>query len=220
MNKNTIILGLLLLFSTGIIKADMWEDYKVTEYFSVNKKYRLVVTPTFTPERYFQWKNFEMTKSRHNKEIDKRRAKFYKTLTAKDTVLIPCNGRLFCISGTDTVLIWERKLLNNICPFSAIVSNDGSSVITFDNWFTCGYGGNVMVVYNEKGDAKRTYSLSEISPYPLNDYHTSVSSIWWKSDAKFVDNEKIEIEFCTDKKETTKRLYNTKQLEFEEITTP
>jgi len=220
MNKNTIILGLLLLFSTGIIKADLWEDYKVTEYFSVNKKYRLVVTPTFTPEKYFKWKNFEMTKAIHNKGIDKRRAKFFKTLTAKDTVLIPCHGRLFCITGTDTVLIWERKLLNNICPVSAIVSNDGSSIITFDNWFTSGYGGNVMVVYNEKGDAKRTYSLSEISPYPLNDYHTSVSSIWWKSDAKFINKGKVEIEFCTEKKEKTKRLYNTEHLEFEEITTP
>lgn len=220
MSKNTIILGLLLLFSTGIVKADMWADYKVTEYFSVNKKYRLVVTPTFTPEKYFKWKSLKMTEAVDNKSIDKRRAKFFKTLTAKDTVLIPCYGRLFCITGTDTVLIWERKLLNDICPVSAIVSNDGSSIVTFDNWFTNGYGRNVMVVYNEKGDAKRTYSLSEISPYPLNDYYTSISSIWWKSYAKFIDNEKIEIEFCTEKKQKTKILYNTKYLEFEEITTP
>ena len=163
---------------------------------------------------------FEMTKAIHNKGIDKRRAKFFKTLTAKDTVLIPCHGKLFCITGTDTVLIWERKLLNDICPVSAIVSNDGSSIVTFDNWFSNGYGGNVMVVYNYKGDAKRTYSLSEISPYPLNDYVTSISSIWWSSVERYLDNENVEIEFYTEKKETTKRIYNIKRLEFEKITTP
>jgi len=220
MSRNIIILGILLLFTTGISKADSWENYKVTEYFSVNKKYRLVVTPTFTPEKYYEWKNFERTKAIHNNEIDKRRAKFFKTLTAKDTVLIPCHGKLFCITGTDTVLIWERKLLNDICPVSAIVSNDGSSIVTFDNWFSNGYGGNVMVVYNYKGDAKRTYSLSEISPYPLNDYVTSISSIWWSSVERYLDNENVEIEFYTEKKETTKRIYNIKRLEFEKITTP
>lgn len=220
MSKNIIILGLLLLFTTGISKADTWGIYKVTEYFSENKKYRLEITPRFKPEKYSKWEYLKRIKAKQNKDNDTIQAKFFNSLTEKDTVLIPCHAKLFCITGTDTVLIWERKLLNDICPVSAIVSNDGSSIITFDNWYSNGYGGNVMVVYNEKGDAKRTYSLSEISPYPLNDYITSVSSIWWKTDAKFIDNVKIEIEFRTDKKETTKRLYNTKHLEFEKITTP
>ena len=220
MSKNIIILGLLLLFTTEICKADSWAPYKTKEYYSENKEYKLVVTPRFTPKKYYDWVYFKQTANIHNKVIDRKRKKFFDNLTENDTVLIPCHGKLFCITGTDTVLIWERKLLNDICPASAIVSNDGSSIITFDNWFSNGYGGNVMVGYNEKGDAKKTYSLSEISPYPLNDYFTSISSIWWKSDAKFIDNEKIVIEFYTEKKETIKRIYNTRLLEFEKITTP
>lgn len=220
MRRNIIFLGLLLLISTRISKADSWETYGTKEYFSENRKYKLIIIPRFIPEKYYEWVSFKRTKAIHNKEIDRKREKFFKTLTEKDTVLIPCHGKLFCITGTDTTLIWERKLLNDLCPASAIVSNEGSSIVTFDNWFSNGYGGNVMVVYTEKGDARRTYSLSDISPYPLNDYFTSISSIWWSSEKKYVDNENVEIVFYTEKKETTKRIYNIKRLEFTDITTP
>jgi len=215
MIKNTIFLGLLLLFSTGISKADSWENYSAKEYYSENRKYKLIIIPTFIPEKYYEWMNFKRTKSTPNKRNDRKRAKFIKTVTEKDTTLIPCHGKLFCITGTDTALVWERKLINKICPVSAIVSNDGSSITTFNNWFSNGYGENVMVVYNENGDLKKTYSLEEISPYSLNDYFRSISSIWWSSEQKYIDNESVEIEFYTEKKETTKRIYNTKHLEFE-----
>lgn len=76
-----------------------------------------------------------------------------------------------------------------------------------------------MVVYNENGDLKKTYSLSDISPYPLNDYLISISSIWWSSGARYIDNERVEIVFQTEKKESKTRIYNTNLLEFEKIKT-
>jgi len=215
MNKKIKIIGLILLFTYGICKADSWAPYKMKEYYSENKEYKLVVTPQFTPKNYSDWIYFKKTTNIHNKVIDRKRKKFFDALTENDTVLIPCNGKLFHIIGTDTTLIWKRKLLNEISPVFAIVSNDGSSVVTFDNWFSNGYGGNVMVVYNEKGDAKKTYSLSDISPYPLNDYVTSISSIWWSAGAKYIDTDRIKIEFHTEKKDTTTRIYNAKLFVFE-----
>jgi hypothetical protein len=32
-----------------------------------------------------------------------------------------------------------------------------------------GYGKNIFVVYDENGEAKSSYQLKEISPFPLND---------------------------------------------------
>lgn len=215
MGKKIRIIGLILFFTYGISTADSWGPCKIKVYHSENNKYKLIVTPRFVPDKYFEWDSFRKRAEIYNKAIDRKRAKFFKSLEEKDTVIIPCSGKLILIEGTDTTLVWERKLLNEISPVSAIVANDGSSVVTFDNWFSYGYGKNVMVVYNEKGDAKRTYSLSDISPYALNDYFTSVSSIWWRAGAKYIDNDRFGIEFHTELKDTTTRIYNAKLFEFE-----
>ena len=132
-------------------------------------------------------------------------------ILGQDTIETPCTAELY----RDSVLIWKRKLLNDNCPVHAIIANDGSSVATFDNWYMTGYGENIFVVYNEKGDAKKTYKLDEISPYPLNDYPMSMSSIYWRSEVKFIDNERIEIIFETEMKDFTQKIYNVKRFEFE-----
>lgn len=59
MSRNIIILGLLLLFSTEISKADSWVSYSTKEYFSENRKYKLIIIPTFIPEKYYEWMNFQ-----------------------------------------------------------------------------------------------------------------------------------------------------------------
>ena len=215
MNRKISILSLLILFTLVICNADEWPEYKETSYFSHNKKYKLIITPTYTPEKYDEWVNIKKSKGIHKIANGIIKRKFLKSLTEIDTVRIPCHGKLFFISEVDTLLIWERNLLNDICPVSAIVANDASSIVTLDDWYIKGYGKNVLVVYDEKGDAKKSYSLSEISPYPIDNYMTSLTSIWWHSGVKYIDNERIEIKFYTESQDSILKIYNTKLFEFE-----
>ena len=202
----------LIIPFTG--KADVWTKPAVKEYYSQNGTYKFVVYPTMTPAKYEEWHKYRIIDSKLSKTEQKKKERFFSDLTASDTVLVPCTGVLYHISGNDTVKIWERKLLNTICPVTANVSDNGSSVVTFDNWYSNSYGVNVMVVYNGKGDAMRTYKLEEITPYPLNDYFTSMSSIWWDAGTRFIDNERIEISFQNEKHAVIKRIYDTKDYAF------
>ena len=215
MKRKTIFFLLLFLIIPFIGKADVWSEPAVKQYFSKNRNYKLVIYPAITPEKYAEWLKYRTIDMRLSQSERRKKERFFSNLTASDTVLVPCTGILYHISGDDTIKIWERKLLNAVCPVTANVSDDGSSVVTFNNWYSNGYGVNVMVVYNEKGDAKRTYKLEEITPYPLNDYFISLSSIWWNAGTRFIDNNRIEISFQNEKHAIIRRIYNTHQFIFE-----
>lgn len=204
------------ILSSMAAKADVWDNLKVKSYYSENNDFKLVITPKITPGKYFLWDYYKSNKYPQTKKILRNREKFMQNISGQDTIQIPYTAELYRINGKDSVSIWKKSLLNNYCPVYAIVANDGSSIATFDNWYSTGYGVNVFVIYNEKGEAKRTYKLEEISPFPLNDYSISFSSLYWNKDVRFIDNERIEIVFETEKKELKKRFYNTKKLEFEE----
>lgn len=207
------LLGILVSIYT---KADVWESPGVKIYYSENKEYKLVITPNITPEKYNLWNYYKSNRHPQTKKNLRQKEKFMQHISKQDTVLIPCTGELYRINNNDTLLIWNRPLLNDVCPEFAIIANDGSSVATFDNWFWKGYGVNVFVIYNEKGDAKKTYKLEEISPFPLNDYLMSISSLFWRKEAIYTENKQIEITFITAKEIQVTRIYNVNNLEFEE----
>ena len=209
------VLILLGLFVSMIAKADTWDNPGIKTYYSENKEFKLIITPKKTSDKYYLWDYYKTNKHPQTKRILKQKEKFMRSISEHDTIRIPCTGELYQINGTDSVLIWQRPLLNEVCPVYAIVANDGSSIVTFDNWYSTGYGVNVFVVYDEKGNAKKTYKLEEISPFPLNDYSMSISSLYWRKDVSYIDNDRIEIIFETDDNKTTKRIYNLKRLEFE-----
>lgn len=215
MNKRFCIIIYTLFLIPSIVKADIWDTPKEKVYYSENKSFKLIVIPTIIPEKYYQWNYFKNSQVPFNKAGQRRKKRLLESITESDTILIPCHGKLYSISRADTILMWDRKLLNDNCPVHAIVSNDGSSVVTFDNWYSVGYGVNVMVIYNEIGDAKKTYKLEEITPYPLNDYPRTISSVLWRYGARFINNDKIEIDFRNEKDVIIKRTYNTNQLIFE-----
>lgn len=210
------LLMLLGIFVSTTVKADVWDIPRVKTYYSNNKEFILVVTPTIIPDKYNQWYYYnKCNKYPQTKKLLRRKAKFMQNISGQDTILIPCTAELYQINKTDSVLVWKKTFLNDICPVYAIIANDGSSVATFDNWYSTGYGVNVFVVYDEKGNAKKTYKLEEISPFPLNDYMMSISSLHWNKGERYIDNEKIEIIFGTEDNKQTTRIYNIKKMEFE-----
>lgn len=212
-NKHNLIL--LFFFSLSLIcKSDTWIARPYYVYFSENKGYKLVVTARKYPAKYFRWKMY-MKSDKPDKLYKKEKRKFLRSITKTDTTAISCRGLFYRISGVDTVLVWDKPFPNEYNPVIAIISDDGSSVVTFDNFGSCGYGLNVMVVYNGIGNVVKSFKLDEISPIPLDEYNKSVSSLNWRRETRFIDNERIEIEFRNNQKQISKRIFNTKQLIFE-----
>lgn len=85
--------------------------------------------------------------------------------------------------------IWRRTLVNALSPNSAIVSDDGRSVVTFDNHYGIGYGDDVVVIYGHDGRLIRKYGLDElVSPITFAALPRSVSSIIWPGQHRFSDD--------------------------------
>ena len=200
MQKLIVLFGLLTLFSTKT-NADSWNSPSVARYYSDNGQFMLKIMPTFIPDKYWDWKSSK----------PKKRIKY----TAKDTVIIKCHAFLYSIKNKDTIEIWNKKLINDIAPVTAIISNNGKSVITFDNWSSMGYGLDVMVVYDSNGGLIKRYQLENFSPIPINDYFISISSIWWRCGVRFIDENSVEICFKDDKKNVRTRKYSILTNEFE-----
>ena len=221
MNKLLLIFFLIQFVILNQLKADEWPRAKTTYYYSENKAYMLKVVPTNNSPNKNSLKFFsehpEAKKDYLRVHAEKPGNRESEIL---DTVIKTCHGLLYKTSSTDTTLIWEKELVNKLSPVTAIVSNDGKSVLTFDDWLGIGYGNNVMVIYNEAGDLIKSYQLHDISPYPINDYDRSVSSInWngpnWNYTNKYIDSERIEINFKNKKGNSISRIYNVRLLAFE-----
>ena len=155
-----------LVLSVGV-RADSWMPPEVETYFSADGRARLTVTPRGVddPLQYFEDKE-------RGREPAGQRPGSAPTRAA---------GRLE-LRGEDGSwnMLWERPLLNEVAPVSALVSNDGAYVVTFDNWHSIGVGSNVVVIYGAEGDAVRSFRLDEVVPAYMTDaFATSVSSRYW-----------------------------------------
>lgn len=86
--------------------------------------------------------------------------------------------------------VWERPLVNDVGPNSALVTDDASYVVTFDNWHAAGYGDDVVVIYDGQGELVRKMSLEQILPPAyVNNLPRSASSRWWGGEHALVDGE-------------------------------
>lgn len=88
--------------------------------------------------------------------------------------------------------VWVRSLMNPVSPVTALVADNGSHVVTFDNWHSIGRGENVIVIYGPEGKLIRSLTLTDVVPenYVAGLSH-SVSSTYWKSGAAILVEEKI-----------------------------
>lgn len=187
----------MVVFCTSNVLADIWKSPKVITAYSENKEYMLMVYPTEYPQNYFTAKY-----QRHQK-MGK----------VTDTIK-PCHAILYRVSSSDTLEIWNRPLVNAQSPVRAIVANDGKSVITIDDWHQKG-SVHTFVVYGESGELIREFELKEISPFPLEEYFRSISSIHWGGSARYLDNNRVEVIFVNEEGEEKKRVFNIKDGGFE-----
>lgn len=122
-------------------------------------------------------------------ESETRDARFIVTTSTRQDILYASSGALYVRkSGTgdaEWLRIWNKTLQNQVSPVTALVANGGWRVITFDNYYSVGYGAEVIVFYDEKGDLLKKYSLeSLLSDTELSQVPRSVSSRWWRSKAE------------------------------------
>lgn len=76
--------------------------------------------------------------------------------------------------------VWDKPLLNDVAPVSALVANGGAYVVTFDDWHSTGLGDHVVVIYRGDGSLVRSFTLSDVLPADyVRALPGSVSSLWW-----------------------------------------
>lgn len=122
-------------------------------------------------------------------ESKARDARFIVTTSGSPNLIHASSGTLYVIKtgsrDADWLRIWHKPLQNQLAPVTALVANGGWRVITFDNYYSAGYGDEVIVFYDEKGDLLKKYPLEALlSDAELKQVPHSISSRWWRSKAE------------------------------------
>jgi hypothetical protein len=192
-----ILISVFLIIITFDSFADFWENPEITVTYSQNKEYALVVYPRYYPKDYSTVKYQRQ----------------YKQGITTDTI-IPCYAVLYHLSSLDTTIIWKKLLVNFTAPCEIVVSNDGKSIVTIDDWFSRGTK-HTIVIYNETGEVVVDFTLKEISPFPLNEYEITISSIWWKGRAEYLDNDRVKIYFRNKNDNVREKIFDIVNKNFE-----
>ncbi|MBL8125042.1 MAG: energy transducer TonB [Blastocatellia bacterium] len=161
--KPIFCLLLVILGFSATVQADTWRLPTVEKYCSANKKYCLKVEP---------------------KKLESQLAFFQDKVDEKDNPGsvkgIPdnfCKGSFFAKGKR----LWNVRLVNDVAPVSALVSNNGDYVITFDNWHGIGYGDDVVSIYSgQTGTLIKKLGLSDfLTESDIYNLPASTSSIHW-----------------------------------------
>lgn len=147
--------------------ADSWMLPGRKQYCSVNKQFCFVVFPKKLESQL----KFFQDKSEGKKDAGA-------VANSKGNF---CQGGFFKSGGDSQVRpLWSRQLVNEVAPVSALVSDSGKYVVTFDNWHTVGYGPDVVVIYGPEGKLIKQLGLEDfLSRDDMLRLRRSVSSIWW-----------------------------------------
>lgn len=160
----TLILSFLFILGFSVLtKADTWRLPVTKKYCSENKKYCLKVEP----------KKLESQLSHFQDKVDEKE----NAGANKNEKENYCKGT-FSAKGKK---VWKIQLDNEVTPVSALVSNNGDYVITFDNWHGIGYGDNVVAIYSGlTGKLIRKLGLSDfLTESDIYNLPASTSSIHW-----------------------------------------
>lgn len=147
--------------------ADSWALPDAKEFDSENKEFRFLILPRTLENQYEYFKDLVDGKKKPGAPIGGE-ADY-------------CKGILFKQDEQGFYqVLWQTKLVNDVAPVNALVSNDGNFVVTFDNWYSIGYGDDVVVVYGEGGGLIKKYALEElVSKYEVEKMQKSTTSRYW-----------------------------------------
>jgi len=88
--------------------------------------------------------------------------------------------------------VWQMPLVNDVAPPSVLIADDGSFLVTFDNWHSVGFGDDVVVVYDRQGTLVRQLSLEQILPAVYVPHiPRTVSSRWWGGKHALVEKDQF-----------------------------
>lgn len=161
------LLVVLLLPFSAAAQADTWAPPTPKSYMSADQRSRLQVFPRRLDGSlaYFEDKIAGKTPAGQAKGETRRTAEA--VLERRDPA-----GKW--------EIVWHKPLVNEVAPVNALIANDGSHVVTFDNWHSNGFGTDVVVVYGADGSLIRSLALPDLLPSSyIRTLHRSVSSIWW-----------------------------------------
>jgi hypothetical protein len=151
-----------------MLLADTWALPEKQTICSKNKKYCFQIIPKKLTSQLDYFK--DKVDGKENSGGDK---KVKKNL---------CRG-IFSVRNNDGFLSkrWEINLVNEVSPVSALVSENGNYVVTFDNWHGVGYGNEVVAIYETtSGNLIWNLGLPDfLTDSDISELPTSTSSIWW-----------------------------------------
>ncbi len=155
-----------LAYGLTSTKADRWIPPYKTKYCSQNKKYCLEVTPK---QLESQLKYFE---DKVNNKSDAGAVKGRENY-AKGTFYVRGNDGGYASKSS-------FRLVNEVGPVCAVVSDNGDYVVTFDNWHRAGYGDDVVVIYRADGSLIKKFGLENLlTEGDIGVLVRTTSSIWW-----------------------------------------
>jgi hypothetical protein len=75
----------------------------------------------------------------------------------------------------------ELPLANDVAPVSALIRDDGRYLVTFDDYFSTGYGDNIIVIYDLVAGTNTHLKLEDfLQPAQIADFPESTSSRDWR----------------------------------------
>jgi hypothetical protein len=87
-------------------------------------------------------------------------------------------------------LVRELKLVNEVAPVAALVSDDGQYLATFNNRHSLGSGDDAIVIYRTDGELIRSLSLEDIlTAKDIEVLRRSVSSRHGRAEEHFIDED-------------------------------
>lgn len=168
-----IILATLFLVAAAICRADSWAPPTARVFASANGKFLLHIAPT------------ARRSSPELPEVREENEKQRKALGLNQV----CHATLFRReerewNGISAGFrpVWQQKLVNEVAPMDARISDDGQFVVTTNDYGSLSYGENVVVIYDREGKLIRRFKLTEFIPQSKIDdlsVPQSVSSIEW-----------------------------------------